>query len=464
MSSVLFKNGDLVTPAGVLQGDLLVRGGKIAALGGELEAAADAETRVVDASGCYILPGGVDPHVHLELPTPAGPSADDFESGSRAALAGGTTTVLDFVTPEPGQGLLEALQLRRAAAKRALCDYGLHVTPTRWDDAVADEMRRCVAEEGVTSFKAYMAYKETIGLEDRDLLAVMDAAAKLDALVTVHCEHGDAVAYLQRKLLAEGKTAPRYHPAARPPETEIEAVGRALLFARLTGCALYVVHVSTEIAAVALGEARRSGQAVAAETCPHYLLLGEEEYDRPGFEGAAYVMSPPLRPEEDRNALWEALRAGGIQAVGTDHCPFDRRQKERGRVDFTRIPNGVPGIEDRLKLLYTYGVAQGRLSLPEFVERTATGPARIFGLYPRKGILAVGSDADVVLWDPEVEGVLSAGTQLQRCDTSIYEGFRTEGAPRLVLLRGRVAVEEGRVLLEPGAGEYLHRSRGVLSL
>ncbi|MBI5444222.1 MAG: dihydropyrimidinase [Deltaproteobacteria bacterium] len=459
MTPLFIRNAKLVTPAGVVGGDLLASEGRIVALGAGLEKTHGART--IDATGCYVLPGGVDPHVHMELATPAGPSRDDFESGSMAALAGGTTTMLDFVTPERGQGLLDALRLRKEAAGKSLCDYGLHMSVTRWSDEIPGEMRRCVVEEGIGSFKLYLAYKAAIGLEDAELLSVMDAAARLGALVTLHCEHGDAVSYLPRKLLSEGKTAPRFHAASRPPEVEGEAVGRALLFARLTGCGVYVVHVSTEDALSRIREARCSGEPVAAETCPHYLLLDDAEYDRPGFEGAAYVMSPPLRPASHREALWEALRDGLVDTVGTDHCPFDLRgQKDLGRDDFTRIPNGVGGIEERLKLLYTYGVAEGRLTLPQFADLTATAPARLFGLHPKKGVLAVGSDADLVVWDPEPEGVISASTQRQRCDTSIYEGFRTRGEPRVVILRGRVAFEEGRPVLETGHGEYLYRSTG----
>lgn len=460
MSSIRIKNGNIVAPNRIVRGDLLVSGEKIVALGGD-PGTPERGTRVIDASGCYLLPGGVDPHVHMEIPSPAGPSGDDFESGSRAALAGGTTTMIDFVTPERGQGLLDALRLRNEAARRSVCDYGLHMSITEWNEGIPAEMLRCVTEEGISSFKVYMAYKETIGLEDPQLLSAMDSAAKLGALIAAHCESGDAIAWLQRKLLSDGKTGPKYHAASRPPEVEGEAVTRALLFAGLTGCRLYVVHVSSEEAVSEIARARRSGREVMAETCPHYLLLDDTEYDRPGFEGAAFVMSPPLRPKAHGRALWEALRGGVVQAVGTDHCPFDLRgQKELGRTNFTKIPSGVAGVEDRLKLLYTYGVAEGRIAIHEFVDLTATAPAKIFGLHPRKGTLAVGSDADIVVWDPEARGVRSTSTHRQRCDTNPYEGFATLGEPRIVIQRGRVAFEEGQVTVGIGAGAYLHRTRG----
>jgi dihydropyrimidinase len=322
-------------------------------------------------------------------------------------------------------------------------------------------MSSCL-EEGISSFKVYMAYKETIGLEDRQILSVMDAAAKEGALVAVHCENGEAIAFRQRRLIAAGNGGPRYHPVSRPPEVEGEAVGRAILLARITGCRLYLVHVSTRDGLEQVRRAGEAGQTVRVETCPHYLLLDEEAYSRPAPAGAAYVMSPPLRSAGHRKALWEGLRSGALQTVATDHCPFNLKgQKDLGLADFTRIPNGIAGIEDRLTLLFTYGVLERRISLRQFVSLTATAPAKIFGLYPRKGTIAVGSDADLVIWDPKAEGVISAQTHKQRCDTNVYEGFRIQGRPQIVIQRGRLAYENGRVMLERGAGEFLPRGRGI---
>jgi dihydropyrimidinase len=462
MGNMLIRQGNIVNAEGDLRGDILIAGEKIAAVGGAIENPGPG-TRVIDASGAYIFPGGVDPHVHMELPSPAGFSSDDFESGSRAALGAGTTTIIDFVTPARGQSLLQALRERKEAARKSVCDYGLHMSITDWNERTSPEIGHCIEEEGISSFKVYMAYKETIGLEDRQILAVMEAAGKKGALVTVHCENGEAIAFLQRSLIAQGKSGPRYHPVSRPPQAEGEAVGRALLLARVTGCRLYLVHVSTRDALEEIGRAREAGQTVGAETCPHYLLLDEEAYSRLLPEGAAYVMSPPLRTAKHREALWEGLRSGDLQTVATDHCPFNLKgQKEIGLDDFTRIPNGIAGIEDRLSLLFTYGVLEKRISIRQFVSLTATTPAKVFGLYPRKGTIAVGSDADLVIWDPGAEGIISAKTQKQRCDFSVYEGFRIRGRPRIVIQRGRVACEEGRVGLERGAGEYLARGRGSL--
>jgi len=459
MESILIRQGNIVTAERDLRGDVLIMEGKIAAVGEGIEKP-DLETRVIDASGAYVLPGGVDPHVHMELPSPAGFSSDDFESGSRAALSGGTTAIIDFVTPARGQSLLQALQERKESARKSVCDFGLHMSITDWNERTSQEMSLCT-EEGISSFKIYMAYKETIGLEDRQILLVMDTAARQRALVAVHCENGEAIAFLQRNLIAQGKSGPRYHPISRPPQAEGEAVGRALLLARVTGCRLYLVHVSTQDALEEIGRAKEAGQTVMAETCPHYLLLDEEAYTRPGSAGAAYVMSPPLRSAAHRKALWEGLRSGALQTVATDHCPFNLKgQKDLGLTDFTRIPNGIAGVENRLSLLFTYGVLEGRISIRQFVSLTATAPARIFGLYPRKGTIAVGSDADLVIWDPKAEGIISAQTHKQRCDTNVYEGFRIQGRPHIVIQRGRLAYKNSQVMLERGAGKYLARGRG----
>lgn len=461
MSSLLIKNGNLVTESAISRGDILTVDGKIAAVQTGLEKP-NPDTTVIDAEGLYVFPGGIDPHVHMELPLGNGlVSADDFESGTRAALAGGTTSIIDFVTPERGQSLLEALRKRKTAAGKSLCDYGLHMSLTAWNDGIAVEMETCVRQEGISSFKVYMAYKETVGLEDRDIIAVMEAAAGLNARVTVHCEHGDLVSYIQKKFIRQGRTGPEYHPLSRPPEVEGEAVSRALLLARITQCPLYIVHVSTVEALKEIEKARAAGQPVQAETCPHYLLLDESRYRLPGFDGARYVMSPPLRPASHISELWSACRQGTIQAVGTDHCPFNfKGQKERGRHDFTKIPNGVAGIENRMSLLYTYGVLENRISLQRFVELNAVNPARIFGLYPRKGSLQVGADADLVLWDTQLEDVISAATHHHHCDTSIYEGLLIKGKPRIVITDGKVAFREGSFSVDPGNGKYLYRTAG----
>lgn len=458
MTSILIKNGFVVTAEDSFDTDVLVVNGKIEALSKKMEKI-DTDTCVIDACGLYVLPGGIDPHVHMELPVGNGLfSADDFETGSLAAISGGTTSIIDFVTPESGQSLIEALKKRKEGAKKSLCDYGLHMSITYWNEEIREEMSNCVTQEGIPSFKVYMAYKETIGLEDSQLISVMDTTSKLDARIIIHCEHSEIISYLQKKFISQSLTAPKFHPLTRPPEVEWEAVVRALLMARLTNCPLYIVHVSTRDAVNEIIAARLSGQDVLAETCPQYLLLNEREYSRPGFEGAAYVMSPPLRPKGHDRALWQAIMEGTIQTAATDHCPFNLKgHKDRGINDFSKIPNGVAGIENRMTLLHTYGVLKKKITLNQWVDITSTAPAKIFGLFPRKGTITQGADADILLWDPYAEDTISAKTHHQNCDTNIYEGFQIKGKPHMVITNGTVAYEDGRIKLEKGSGQYLYR-------
>jgi dihydropyrimidinase len=458
MTSLLIKNGHVVTAGDSFEGDILISEGKIQLLGKHLEVI-EPDAQVVDAAGLYVLPGGIDAHVHMELPIGGGQfSADDFETGTRAAIAGGTTSIIDFVTPEPGQSLIEALHERKEAAKKSLCDYGLHMSITSWNQNIPGEMRQCVEQEGIPSFKVYMAYKETIGLDDEHILAVMRTAAKLKARVAVHCEYGEIIDYLRRELISQGRTAPKFHPVSRPVEAEKEAVIRALMMAWVTKCPLYIVHVSTRGATSVIAAARRDGQDVAAETCPQYLVLDEMKYGRPGFESAAYVMSPPLRSKADKRYLWRALGRGHFQTVATDHCPFNMKgQRDRGIDDFTKIPNGAAGVEHRMALLYTYGVLKNKISLNQWAALTSTAPAKIFGLYPKKGTLLKGADADILLWDPGAKHVISAKTHRHNCDTSIYEGIKIKGKPYMVIVNGKIAYENATVNLEKGAGNYLYR-------
>jgi dihydropyrimidinase len=454
---VLIKNGTIVTALDRWVGDVLCRDGRIVALGSSLEGAAEDE--LVDASGQYVFPGGVDPHVHLSLPVMGTVSADDFESGTIAALAGGTTTILDFVHPERGQDYFEALRARRAEAARAVIDYGFHMGVTWWGDGVADMLGRCVRDEGIPSFKVYMAYKDTVGLDDRDLIRVMRAVGELDGLLMVHAEHGDMVEELRNRFAAEGKTAPRYHALSRPPALEGEAVGRAAILAAFTGVNLYVVHVTCRESLRNVTEAREGGARIHGETCPHYLLLDDSVYDQPWDAAARYVLSPPIRAKGHQEALWQGLKAGILEVVSTDHCPFNTAgQKDAGRDDFRKIPNGAAGIEHRMALLYTYGVSAGKIDPFQFVDLTSTRAARLFGLYPRKGSVTVGADADLVVWDPEATGVISAKTHHHRCDASIYEGFPVRGLPSTVLSDGRIQFHRGDLRVEPGSGRFLARS------
>lgn len=452
---LLIRNGTIVTPLDAWRGDVLCREGRIADLGRRLEAGAEDE--VVDASGAWVLPGGVDPHVHLSLAVAGTVSADDFESGTAAALAGGTTTILDFVHPGRGEPFAEAIAARRAEAATAVADYGLHLAVTWWDEEGPAALERAVSEEGIPSFKVYLAYKETVGIEDRELVGVLRTAAALDALVLVHAEHGDMIEDLRERLIAEGRTAPRHHARSRPPELEGEATWRASVLAGTCGARLYVVHVTCREALEAVAAARARGWRVHGETCPQYLLLDDSVYDVPGFDGAAYVVAPPIRPVGHQEALWRALASGTLETVGTDHCPFSMEQKRLGRYDFRRIPGGAAGVEHRLALLWTYGVEAGRFDVHRFVDLVSTRPAKLFGLYPRKGAVAIGSDADLVVWDPEASGLVSAQTHRHRNDSSIYEGMAVKGSPAVVVSRGRVVVRDGTLDVEPGRGRYLRR-------
>ena len=457
MSRTLIRGGMIVSDLRSFQGDILIEADKIVAVEKKIAATAGSD-RVIDAGGCEVFPGGVDPHVHMELETAAGTSSDDFASGSRAALAGGTTTLIDFVTPGRNEPLGAALAARKAAAQKSLCDYGLHMSVTAWNERSFSELGDCCRSGGIASVKAYLAYKETIGLEDREFLALLAAARKLNFITLVHAEAGDMVSFLSNELMAAGKKAAGSHPFARPPEVEGDAVARALLMARLAKVPLYVVHVSTRQGIAAIAEARRQGQAAIAETCPQYLLLDEGRYLGDADAASLYVMSPPLRAREHQQALWEALSGGLLQTVGSDHCPFQGVEKKRhATADFTRIPGGTGGVEYRLPLLYTFGVGAGRISVARFVDLVSTRPAKIFGLYPRKGTLRAGSDADIVVWDGEKKWTVAAAGQWQRCDHTVYEGLELQGAPRLVIRRGETVFADGRISAEPGRGLYLNR-------
>ncbi len=453
---ILIRGGTLVTALDRWKADVRCEGGKIVEIGKGLQAGAKDE--VIDAGGQYVFPGGLDPHVHMELPFMGTLSADDFETGTAAGVAGGTTSIIDFVIPGRGDDLMDSLAAWRDKASKAVADYAFHMAVTWWSDQTAEWMRRCVEEEGIPSFKTFMAYRGAIGVDDPELIRIMATAKELGALVTVHAEHGDVVVELQNRLVAEGRTAPKYHALSRPPEVEGEATNRAAMMAHALGEPLYVVHVTCREAIDAIASARARGQIVMGETCPQYLLLDDSVYEKPDFEGAAYVMSPPIRPAGHQEALWAALRAGILEVVATDHCPFNQvGQKDMGKDDFRKIPNGAAGIQHRLALLYTYGVLEGRIDLHQFVDLTSTRAAKIFGLYPRKGSLTVGADADLVVWDPAATGRISAETHFHRCDRNIFEGFETRGAPSHVVANGKLQFVDGDLRVERGAGRYLPR-------
>jgi dihydropyrimidinase len=456
---LLIKHGEIVTAADRYVADLYCDEGRIAAIGPSLAKRA-AGDRVLDASGLFVFPGFIDPHVHLELPVMGTVSADDFEAGTASGVAGGTTCIIDFVTPARGESLLECLAERQEQARKSVADYTFHMSVTGWDGRTAEEMRAVVEEHGITSFKVYLAYKGTLMLDDGELYRVMKQAAKLGAVVAVHAENGEAVHARQQELKAAGLTGPEYHPVSRPSLVEGEATNRALALARQHGATAYIVHITCKEAVAALERAKLEGQKCHGETCPQYLLLDDTVFSRPGFESAAYVVSPPLRPAHagHHEALWTGLTSGMLDTVGTDHCPFTMEQKRIGELDFTTIPSGAAGIEDRLQLLYTHGVVSGRIDLQRMVALGSTNPARIFGLYPRKGTIAVGSDADLVLYDPAGEFVRSAKTHHSRGDRNIFEGFRVRGKPAHVIVNGRVCCEDGRLQVERGAGRFIRRA------
>jgi dihydropyrimidinase len=461
MSSLLIKNGEIITATDRYFSDIYIEDGVIKNLGANLEKP-KADTRVIDAKGHYIFPGAIDAHVHMELPFMGEVSADDFETGTAAGVAGGTTTIIDFVIPGRNQPLLDGLKTWKEKAQKSVSDYAFHMAVTWYNDKVAKEMEHCVRHEGITSFKTFMAYRGAIGVDDTEMIGVMETAKKLNALVTAHCENGEMVVALQNKLYGEGKIEPKYHAQSRPAPLEGEATGRAIMLARMTGVPLYVVHVTAKEAVEEIDRARARGQLVFGETCPQYLLLDDSVYDRPNFEGAAFVMSPPIRPLGHQEPLWAALKSGIIQTVATDHCPFHQHgQKEMGLKDFRKIPNGAAGIQNRLALMYTYGVLEGKIDIHQFVEVNCTRPAKIFGMYPRKGAIMVGSDADIVIWDPNKENVISAKTHLHKCDRNIFEGYKTKGAPTWVVANGKVQYDNGILNVVRGAGRYIPRSAGL---
>ena len=454
--NILLKNGIVVTAEKSFQSDILISGDKISEISESIPNTFE-DIEIIEARGSYIFPGGIDPHVHMHLPSPAGYSADDFYTGSKAALIGETTTIIDFVTPRKGQPLIEALKQRKQEAKSSLIDYSFHVSPVEWRKSLADEIKACVAE-GITSFKIYMAYLDTIGLQEDDLLRVMKAVGDAGGMVTIHCELGKEVDRLRKEFIDNGQTVPEYHPLSRPNYVESEAVKKAIGLAKEADCSIYIVHVSAKESLKHIRKAQSKGQKVFAETCPQYLLLDDLKYIGEFNETAPFVLSPPLRKKEDNEALWQALVERTIQTIGTDHCPFTLNQKKLGVNDFTKIPNGAGGVEHRLSLLFTYGVLAGRISINRFVELVSTQPAKIFGLYPRKGKIQVDSDADLVVWNPGRETIISAKTHHQNCDINIYEGFKTRGAAEYVIVEGKLAIENGELINSEKRGKFLKRS------
>lgn len=453
--SMLIKHGQVVTPQGVIGSDLFIEGDTIAAIGVRLDLKAD---QTIDATGKYVIPGGIDVHTHLDAPVGGTVSSDDFETGTRAAACGGTTCIIDFATQSKGHRLSEAYSTWRQKASKASIDYGLHMIIVDAEEGRIDEIDGLI-DEGVTSFKLFTAYPGALMVDDATILQVMLRAGKRGALVALHAENESAIDHLVHKALAEGRTAPIEHALTRPASAEAEAVHRVIALARSADVPVYIVHVTSAPALEEISRSRKNGTRVFGETCPQYLLLTQQDLSRPNFEGAKFVLTPPLRTRADQDALWKGLRDGDLQIVSTDHCPFMfETQKRAGLNDFTKIPNGGPGIENRLQLLHHFGVNKGKLSVSKWVELISVNPAKMFGLYPKKGALEVGSDADIVIWDPAQEHTISAATHHMRVDYSMYEGMKVVGNADTVISRGEVIVARNEWLGRPGRGRYLRRS------
>lgn len=451
---LLITGGMIVTACDSYLGDLAIKDGKISMIGQHLKASAQ---KTISANGKYILPGGVDVHTHLEMPFGGTVSSDDFASGTIAAAFGGTTTIVDFAVQAKGQTLAQTADTwQRKADGKAVIDYGLHLAVTDANEDVLAEMASMIAK-GYTSYKLFMTY-DGLRVNDDVMLKALLQAKTHGGLISVHAENYYIIDYWVKEFLASGKTEPKYHALSRPPLAEGEATGRAIKLAKLAGAPLYVVHLSCQEALDEVVRAREAGLPIMAETCPQYLLLSEDNYDEPDFQGAKYVMSPPLRPKENQAVLWNGLAQGKIVTVATDHCPFNfAGQKDMGKDSFAKIPNGAPGIEMRLALLYSYGVGQGRMSLQQFVATVSTNPAKIFGLYPEKGTIAVGSDADVVIFDPNLERTISKKILHENVDYTPYEGFSVKGFPVTTIAKGKVITDHGQFLGQMGNGSFLKR-------
>ncbi|MGH3005863.1 MAG: dihydropyrimidinase [Gaiellaceae bacterium] len=457
--SVLIKGGRIITAADDYVGDVYVEAETVSLIGESLDVQAD---KVIDAGGRYVLPGCIDPHTHLEMAFGGTVTCDDFTSGTVSAAFGGTTALVDFCMQTPGDSLPDALAAYHEKIERAkpVIDVGFHIGITDLHEGGNLEDLSRLPDEGITSYKLFMAYKGAVMVDDETLFKTMRVASKTGALVMVHAENGDAIDVLVKEAIAAGKTEPKWHAATRPPITEAEATNRAIQLARVAGCPLYVVHVSCEEAIEPIARARAADWDAWGETCTQYLFIDETALDQPDFEGGKYVYTPPPRPKKNQEHLWHAISTDVLTVVSTDHCPFNwDGQKTLGRDDFSKIPNGGPGIENRLHMLHHFGAREGRFSLNRMVELLSTNPAKFFGFYPRKGTIAVGSDADIVVFDPEKQLTISASTHHSNVDYNLFEGTEVRGAPEVVLVRGQVIVENDELVAEPGAGQFVKRAR-----
>ncbi|MEO7531614.1 MAG: dihydropyrimidinase [Sediminibacterium sp.] len=454
--STLIKNGRIITATDDYIADVLIEGEIIIAIGKNLEAGAD---KVIDATGKLVMPGGIDPHVHLDMPFMGTYSSDNYETGTRAALFGGTTTVIDFILQKQGNSLRAALDEWNSRAKgNTVGDYSFHMAVTDFNEDTKKEIKDMIEKEGITSFKTFMAYKGALMIDDRQMIGLMQEVKKHGGLINVHATNGDMIDFLIAKHRAEGKLSPLYHYLSQPEVTEAEASGRFADMANYTGCPGYIVHLTCEGALNAVRNATRRNQKIFVETCIQYLILDASLYEQ-NFEGAKWVMSPPLREKKDQATLWAGINQGLVNVVATDHCPFMWEQKLMGKDDFSKIPNGHPAIENRMELLFSEGVNKGKITLNKYVEVASTNAAKIFGMFPKKGTIAVGSDADIILLDPNEKHTLSASTHHMNVDYSGYEGWELTGKVKTVLLRGKVVIDDNVCLVEKGYGQFIKRNK-----
>ncbi|PKN54651.1 MAG: dihydropyrimidinase [Deltaproteobacteria bacterium HGW-Deltaproteobacteria-14] len=453
--AVIIKGGTVVTAEGEARADVAIEGEQIVQVGPDLDPNG---AKVIDAAGCFVMPGGIDPHTHMELPFMGTVASEDYFTGTSAAMSGGTTTIIDFAIPGPGERLMDAYRATRGWAEKAAGDYSLHVAITRWDDGVREDMGTLTREYGVNSFKHFMAYKNAIMADDETLVNSFTRCGELGALATVHAENGELVFQLQKKVFEAGFHGPDGHPLSRPPEVEGEAANRAIRIAEVLGVPVYLVHNSCADTLEAIARARLEGQRVFAEVLAGHLLVDDSVYQNPDWRFAAHhVMSPPFRSKEHQEALWRGLAAGLLQTTATDHCCFKTAQKAMGKDDFRQIPNGTGGVEDRMTVLWTHGVNTGRLTRSEFVKVTSTNAAQIFNIYPKKGAITAGADADVVIWDPAATKTISAETHHQNIDFNIFEGMEVNGLARTTLSRGEVTWDDGELKAARGRGRYVNR-------
>ena len=458
--SVLIKNGRIVTAESHFVADLFIEGEKISAIGKDLKFNSD---KVIDATGKLVFPGGIDPHVHLEMPFMGTYSSDDYETGTRAGLFGGTTSVIEFILQTQGDTLHNALKTwQEKSITKAVGDFGYHMAVTDFNDGVAKEVVQMIEEEGITSFKTFMAYKGALMIDDGQMVQLMKVVKKHGGIVTVHATNGDMIDSLISKNLAAGNTKPLYHYLSQPEITEAEASGRFCDMLNYTGCPGYIVHMTCEGALNAVRKRTQRNQKVFIETCSQYLMIDASLYEQE--DGAKWVMSPPLREKKDQEALWSGINQGLIQVVGTDHCPFNLAQKDMGRDNFAKIPNGHPAIEHRMEFMYSEGVRKGKITLNKFVEVCSTNAAKIFGMYPQKGTISIGADADIVVFDPNKEHTISVNTHHMNCDYSGYEGWEVTGKPETVLLRGKIAIENNQCHLKPGDGKFISRGKSSMAI